>query len=236
MARVEIDGLAPVVVPEATLRSWAYHLSGNGDSVEELWGLMRHAERGGGLLYDVGANEGVFALTWCAAHTGNRVVAFEPGGGLLKRVGAGAAASGMADRVDLRELWIDERAGTHSGVIDWQGFFVPREGGDQTVRRVTLDAFVAESGARPDAIKIDVEGGELEVLRGALGTLEAWRPVVFLEVHPELLRARGVATRTVLEPLLSAGYRLRTPLGRRLAPWRVASSYRAVMRLVAEPA
>jgi len=41
-----------------------------------------------------------------------------------------------------------------------------------------------------DVITIDVEGSELEVLRGAEQTLRALRPIVFVSVHPEFMRER----------------------------------------------
>lgn len=47
---------------------------------------------------------------------------------------------------------------------------------------VTLDAF-SESHRVPTLVKIDVEGGEIEVLRGAARLLAATRPVVVCEVH-----------------------------------------------------
>ena len=58
----------------------------------------------------------------------------------------------------------------------------------------------------PDLMKIDVEGAELDVLRGARGILAAHHPVLFLEVHsPELrvdceslLHDLGYATRELV--------------------------------------
>lgn len=41
---------------------------------------------------------------------------------------------------------------------------------------------------RPDALTIDVEGAELEVLKGARRTLEEVRPLVWASLHPQFLR------------------------------------------------
>ena len=47
---------------------------------------------------------------------------------------------------------------------------------------VSLDTWTARSGARPQIMKIDVEGWEPAVIRGARRTLETFRPVLVCEV------------------------------------------------------
>ena len=57
-----------------------------------------------------------------------------------------------------------------------------------TVRR--LDTLVFDDGfARPDLIKVDVEGAEVDVLNGAARTLREFRPRVFIEAHSAALAA-----------------------------------------------
>ncbi|MGE3465362.1 MAG: FkbM family methyltransferase [Pyrinomonadaceae bacterium] len=45
------------------------------------------------------------------------------------------------------------------------------EKGELTVETITLDEAAKETGTCPDVIKIDVEGGEMEVFRGAHATI-----------------------------------------------------------------
>lgn len=54
-----------------------------------------------------------------------------------------------------------------------------------TVETMPLDRFLAgvEGIPGPSVIKIDVEGAEYHVLRGARSTIETWRPVVLVEFH-----------------------------------------------------
>jgi hypothetical protein len=46
-----------------------------------------------------------------------------------------------------------------------------------------LDDFVASGGPAPQLIKVDVEGAELEVLKGAIEIIRTFRPVLIVEVH-----------------------------------------------------
>ncbi len=55
--------------------------------------------------------------------------------------------------------------------------------GATIVPALTVDSIVLAGMVKPDAIKIDVEGAELEVLAGAQRTLIERRPVLFLSVH-----------------------------------------------------
>jgi FkbM family methyltransferase len=59
------------------------------------------------------------------------------------------------------------------------------DGGSLTFGKatITVDEFVAQRGIAPDAIKIDVEGAELDVLDGMQQTLRQFRPRVIVEVH-----------------------------------------------------
>lgn len=59
---------------------------------------------------------------------------------------------------------------------------------------------------RPIAfVKIDVEGAEAEVLRGAMGTLERWKPVIALEHGAAAINNYGTSHRTIHDLLTGVG-------------------------------
>jgi FkbM family methyltransferase len=60
--------------------------------------------------------------------------------------------------------------------------------GNALVLVTTCDQFVAETNIVPDLLKIDVEGSELDVLKGASGLLESYHPSILLSVHSDQLR------------------------------------------------
>jgi hypothetical protein len=62
---------------------------------------------------------------------------------------------------------------------------IPGEGANQVVEVESLDSFCSRNGTMPDIVKIDVEGFELEVLRGAIGILTKSREKIKIicEMH-----------------------------------------------------
>jgi hypothetical protein len=94
------------------------------------------------------------------------------------------------------------------------------------VRTEKIDALVAGGMAPPDLMKIDVEGAEAAVIRGAARTIDAQRPLMLIEVH-SMEAARGVAAalpcayvfrdiangNEVMEPLTPAHYLARPLAG-----------------------
>ncbi len=71
----------------------------------------------------------------------------------------------------------------------------------------TLDAFCSLKGVRPALLKIDVEGSEVAVLRGASGLLSGSdRPPILIEYNPLTLSECGANERSVSE--LLTGYAL----------------------------
>ncbi len=81
----------------------------------------------------------------------------------------------------------------------------------RTVRvdTITLDAFCARERIAPDLIKIDVEGAELAVLRGARETIRAGgdRLSVFVELHPTTWREMGLSKDDLIAELELQGLR-----------------------------
>ncbi|HEV2439644.1 MAG TPA: FkbM family methyltransferase [bacterium] len=118
----------------------------------------------GGTVFDIGASEGDSALLLASLAAPGTVVAFEPDPALRDRLPQNAALNpGLPPFV----------------VLPW---FVGAR--DDDGRTVTLDSVVARGAAPPPQfIKIDVDGGELDVLSGAQLLLAAHKPIVFVEVH-----------------------------------------------------
>jgi hypothetical protein len=73
----------------------------------------------------------------------------------------------------------------------------------------TLDHFAEEQKlSRNGLIKIDVEGFEMEVLKGAAETLRRFRPKLFVEMDDRNLQEQGSGAKELIAFLKGAGYRI----------------------------
>ena len=221
--------------PGAAYDDLRYHLADNRDSVEELEAVVRIARETGGVLLDVGAARGVISTVFCLAREGNRAVALEPSPVQTADGRRMAAMNGLEGRLEVREVAVGSRPAEVPGAVDPFGLIdlAPPPGAETfPVSVVTLDDEARQLGEPPSVVKIDVEGHELEVLRGARALL-ASRPVLLLELHLDLLERRGERVEEVVELLRGFGYRFESSAGRPLDARAVARSPNAVLRIVA---
>jgi FkbM family methyltransferase len=186
----------------------------------------------GGVVYDIGANVGFFSLL-SSRRVGaeGRVYAFEP----LPRNVAAIERSARLNGFTWLEVFA-KAAGAASGEAELNlarhigGAMLasigspPDRRGSIPVEVVAVDDLIRERSLRPPSlVKIDVEGAELEVIRGMEATLRAHRPVLICELDDasEAGLEAKIADLSVL--LAGLGYGLE-----RLAPgygdigWQVA--------------
>lgn len=81
-------------------------------------------------------------------------------------------------------------------------------------RQICLDSFCRQHDLSPDVIKIDVEGSEIAVLKGARETIARCQPIIFLSVHPAQLELLGHTTSELATQIEELGYDCRDVDGR----------------------
>jgi FkbM family methyltransferase len=168
---------------------------------------------------DIGANLGVYTLV--AAHklaNSGRVIAFEPGPRESARLRLHLNWNNFCSSdVRIERLAISDHCGRQvffevldGGDTSRNGLRAPERGGD--VREInssviTLDHYFKRRKIENiDVIKLDVEGGELDVLRGARLTLLQHRPIIICEVLDLATCPWGYAACEIVRALAEFGY------------------------------
>lgn len=162
------------------------------------------------VAWDIGANVGNHSLFLSKLFT--KVYCFEPSPDIVERLRTNIAINninntfvldyGLADRNANAEYFSGQNGN------EGQGSFIGKDGqvpdGVFSIR-IGDEAFKELGDAQIDFIKIDVEGFELEVLRGLRTTLATQRPLVLFEWIAE---SRSKVTQEGLRELFPPGYTL----------------------------
>ena len=179
------------VLPEHRYLSW--------NPIE--YAAFRGAVRPGTVALDVGANVGAYSVLlgqWVGAS--GRVYAFEPSPGafrgLVRHIALNArdgvvkpVAAAVADLDGVSDLLVADTAGESRLAIGVE------RGRTVSVPTVSVDSFCARENLQPSFIKIDVEGAELAVLRGARETIRRGGDglALFVELHPSIWTLAGTS-------------------------------------------
>jgi FkbM family methyltransferase len=168
---------------------------------------------------DAGANDGIYTV-FAAKRVGPQgmVLAFEPSRRELERLQfnlnlneltARVFPVALADFNGQAELTVgtSEHGGQNTlGAFAYEGFEVERKDSVE-VRRLD-DILEENSPRRIDVMKLDVEGSELRLLRGAVGTVERYRPYILFEVSELSLRYQGGSREELVGFLQAQKYRI----------------------------
>jgi FkbM family methyltransferase len=197
-------------------------LTRSSQTKEEMF--WRDVPLAGLVVYDIGAFHGLLTLFF--ASRCSQVVSYEPNETNCARLIENVSLNKLVN-VQVRKLGVGSQPG--SGTL----LYSPEMAGggtldehaiapiSQAVEITTLDRDMATGALpAPDLIKIDVEGWELEALRGARATLAAHHPALFLEMHGETMHEKRRKVREIVAFLHAAGYQsiLHVESGTAIAP------------------
>jgi FkbM family methyltransferase len=191
--------------------------------------LQRHLAPGD-LFLDIGANLGFYTMLAATLTSGRgRVHAFEPHPVLLAHLRESCILNNFTDVVTVAPYAASGRDGEtltlhlprnaeHLGIASLYPHGYLEDGPSVSVPTITIDTHLAMDAAPGDCVvKVDVEGAELDVLKGMTQLLSTARvklliveispsSVQFVEGHP-VARHQGAATPTDIEQYLASfGY------------------------------
>ena len=204
-------------VPGNPFSLLGYPLRGDFENLETE--IMTHMAAGSGVVIDVGANFG-----WYSCHIrrvmrpGSELHLFEPVPAVREELirnlalnpaeGVETIVNGicLSDSEGIVQLHVPKSLGSAFASMEAQNY----KGGFESidVRASTLDEYCREMGIPSiGLVKIDVEGAELKVLKGARGLLSSKdKPFLMVECEGTLLSSTGATVQEVIDFILGFGY------------------------------
>ncbi len=206
------------VVDDETYR-WRYPFSEfDVDFEEPVFETFRGLLRPGMTVFDIGANFGLYAVV--AGRTvgdNGKVFAFEPAS-VRQALADHVRLNGVERQVEVVPMIVTDEPGEAElwEPDDARLASVSRAAAERTQaskahteQATTVDAFCEARNVAPDVIKIDVEGAEALVVRGARRFLAQRRGTIILEVHPWVLESLGEDERGIFDELEANGWSAR---------------------------
>jgi FkbM family methyltransferase len=192
----------------------AFAVSG-GQTKEHLF--WRNLDLRGKVVYDIGAFHGLLSLYF--SRMARQVIAYEPNRRNQRRLAENLALNRIAN-VRVRPVGIGSAPQVATMVsmpLMPGGASIEQNTKEQLLRShqdavteeielTTLDLEITSGMPVPDFVKIDIEGWELEALRGAREMLTAHRPALFLEMHGETLNEKRRKVTEIVSYLWNLGY------------------------------
>jgi FkbM family methyltransferase len=225
---VEVAGLGPLRIHLRRHRS--FWLRDPLESESFPFAMLRHLVRTGDVVYDAGANLGLYSRYLITALGASQVIAFEPVASNRDLLVRNLALGDVASRVTVLPVALGDEDGSAEFQVDdmqsTSGTLSQVTGGEPCVGRQNLglgplvtrvvcrrlDSLVAEGLPLPDVIKIDVEGAEALLLAGADRLLRDRGPRLLIELHG------AAVARRVLSILDGLGYACVAKVSPRIHP------------------
>lgn len=175
---------------------------------EQLYSLIHNHM----FVFDIGTNIGETLLNFSKLNPEGKNFGFEPVPYLFERVKANIALNKF-DNILLQNialsnqnetLFFQKPTNNNSGGIALHKLQLE---GNIPIPAVTLDEFIQkEKIAKVDFIKIDVEGFEMNVLKGGERTIIEHQPVMFIELSDNNLKRQGSSSRELVKWLTNKKY------------------------------
>jgi len=186
-------------------------LCGIREETSVKWLLSQIDERD--IFYDIGANFGYYTVI--VAKKVSKVVSFEPYSKSFKLLRKNVELNnltnvelfnlGLGDKNDERMLYVPSKknlASFYNGLHSDKNII-----SKELVHLFSLDYFMERSdNLFPTWIKMDIEGYEYFVIKGAVNTLKMYKPRLFVELHPKILGRPRL--KELIKTLLDSGYKI----------------------------
>jgi FkbM family methyltransferase len=185
--------------------------------------------QGSRVVFDIGANVGLYSLLAASVNPESNVYAFEPTPEMVTCLADNIRLNGLLNII-VEPMAVGSHQGKaflrlcsgSDGTNEGMNYvtYARQDDNDLPVPVTSLDGYCQDRSIdRIDLLKLDIEGGEYEALRGAQGLLQAQAvDCIFLELIEWAAKRSGHSTAEIQILLQDAGYHLYRVHSRELVP------------------
>ena len=138
-----------------------------------------------GCFVDVGANIGLMSIFAATKFPNSTVIAYEAHPNTVKILNENIRLNKVKN-IEVHASALSNEAGNVAIFDNWEvnrgGASIKVNKGQSDSHQVSCDLLDSFASIAPTMLKIDVEGAELEVLQGAKGKIETYRPTLIIEI------------------------------------------------------
>tara|TARA_B100000886_G_scaffold338235_2_gene300627 strand:- start:213 stop:1025 length:813 start_codon:yes stop_codon:yes gene_type:complete len=185
-----------------------------GDRHNKAWSHCIDALKPSDVFFDIGAHIGLYTLPSALKLKFGKVHAFEPGTYNLDVLKKHVNMNSLYN-VQIHDYLVGQE-GKNVDFYENLNSMSPKnsiskvekiDSFDHTIKRqISLDEYFLDKKIYPDVIKIDVEGSELLVLRGATRIIKQSTPKIYLSVHPLWLDNLGQSVKQLKKHINELDY------------------------------
>ena len=171
-------------------------------------------------IIDIGAHIGLTTLPLSSVISKNSIIfSFEPSNvnnkylslhlktNNIKNVKVIDKLVGKKNSINVSFYELSKPTGMNSIVKTKKKSFIQKK------TQVSLDNFIKKNKLKPDLIKIDAEGSEIFILKGAINILKNYKPDIFLSVHKNHLKKLHLNLKELLTIIKEIGYKVQDSKG-----------------------
>ena len=181
-------------------------------------------------FFDVGAHIGLISLPAAKNMKQNsKIVSFEPSSKNIKHLKSHVEINNFQNIISVNQLLVGENNSQKTffssnnespmnSVVKLDNLKNYKE---EKLKQITIDSFCKKSGLIPEILKIDVEGAEINVLKGAKNILKNEKPIIYLSIHPYHIKELGSTIDELVNLIDQMGYNIEDFEGNKIKQFKL---------------